>query len=146
MKQTENKQKRAKKKGSKDGILKRAEYLEFVRWCATPDALKEEAGFPRLQKDLAKKLGVDDSTLSDWRKTDGFWEDVEDQIKRWMKDRTQNVLGRLYTQVIKEGKAQEVKLWLQYGMGFSEKIQVEDKSLKKVFDIEKMLRKIAGGK
>lgn len=137
-----SKRKQTKKKGSKQGILKQAEYAKFVIWSATPDALRE----PKTQQELAKELHVSYQQLSEWKKTEEFWPDVEAQIKQWMQDRTQNVLGKLYSQILKEGKAQEVKLWLQYGVGFSEKVQVEDKSLAKVFSIEKMLRKIAGDK
>lgn len=136
------KQKRAKKKGSKEGILKQAEYARFVQWCATPDGLKN----PKTQGELAKELNMNDASLSDWKNTDQFWPDVENAIKQWMKDRTQNVIGKLYSQALQEGKEGAIKLYLQYGAGFSEKVQVEDKGLAKIFGIEKMLRKIAGDK
>lgn len=136
------KQKQAKKKGSKTGILKQAEYARFVLWCATPDALRE----PKTQQELAKELRVDDATLSEWKKLDSWWPDVEAQIKNWMKERTQNVIGKLYSQALKEGKEGAIKLYLQYGAGFSEKMTVEDKGLAKVYGIEKLLKKIAGEK
>ena len=136
------KQKRTKNKGSKEGIKKQAEYAQFVVWCATPDALREI----KTQQEFGKSIGVDVATLSKWKNTENFWPDVEAQIKVWMKDRTQNVLGKLYAKILKDGNAQEVKLWMQYGLGFSEKLQVEDKSLAKVFNIEKLLKKIANEK
>ncbi len=130
------------KEPKKAKVLKPVAYMRFIEWVATPEPLRE----PKTQIELAKVLKVNDSTLSDWKKIDTFWLDVEERIKSWMQDKTPNVMGKLYAQIMKEGKAQEVKLWLQYGVGFSEKVQVEDKALAKVFSIEKMLRKIAGAK
>lgn len=109
------------KKGIKENLRYQAEYSEFIAWIALP----EEFRVPKTQGGLAKKFGVCQDTLSDWKKIGGFWDVVKAERQRWGKERTPNVILGLYRKAVKEGNAAEAKLWLQYIEGWTEKKDIE---------------------
>jgi len=121
------------------GLRHPLEYDQFVLWVATPEPLRE----PHTQSKLAEKFGVGDDTLSEWKQREGFWDDVRREIHSWGKNRTPNVVHALYKKAI-SGKAAEVKLWLQYIDGFSEKsvTQFEPPRLRK--DIDEIISLVYG--
>lgn len=82
----------------------------FAKWVATPRPFREI----KSQKDLAKEYGIAEETLSRWKKRDGFWDIVSEEIRDWAKDKTPTVIQALYQGIIKDRKAPEIKLWLQY--------------------------------
>jgi len=109
------------KKGFKENLRYQAEYNEFIAWIALP----EEFRSPKTQGELAKKFGVCQDTLSDWKKIASFWDQVKAERQRWGKERTPNVILGLYKKAVKEGNAAEAKLWLQYIEGWTEKKDIE---------------------
>ena len=106
---------------SKDNDIKnlkhQMEYLDFIQWIATPNTLRE----PRTQQELSKKFGVGQDTLSEWKNRSGFWANVKEKREDWGRDKTPNVIAALYNRIIKTGNASEIKLWLQYFEGWTEK-------------------------
>jgi len=109
------------KKPILDQIYKEEEFLAFIDWIGLPSPER----VPKNQRELAFHLGVEESTLSNWKKTNGFWEEVRKKRIEWAKDKTSNVLLGLYRRALKEGGASEVKLFLQYAGEFNEKTILE---------------------
>ncbi|MFI5240793.1 MAG: phBC6A51 family helix-turn-helix protein [Candidatus Saccharimonadia bacterium] len=85
------------------------EYQEFIVWTALPTLLRA----PREQQELAKQLGVDAATLSDWKKRDDFWSSVQTEIQLWSRDRTADVIYALYKRIVTTGDPSAAKLWFQ---------------------------------
>ncbi|MHA1225141.1 MAG: phBC6A51 family helix-turn-helix protein [Candidatus Hodarchaeales archaeon] len=105
------------KQAKKERIEKWEEFEKFVRWMALPSPVRE----PQTQLELAKELGVDFTTLSRWKRVEGFWEEVGKIRKEWGRERTPTVILGLYKKAIAEGNAAEVKLWLKYFEDWDEK-------------------------
>lgn len=93
-------------------------YEKFVVWTALPGPLRE----PQTQKDLAVVLGVPEATLSDWKKREGFWEEVMKNVKDWARDKTPNVVMGLYRRAVKTGDAKAATLWIKWLHDWQEKI------------------------
>lgn len=102
------------------------EYNRFVAWIALPNSLR----IPKTQKDFAKQIGVGEDTLSEWKQRGGFFKAVEKKRQKWGLEKTPEVLYALYTRILKNGEAQEVKLWLQFFDGWSEKTITEDRPMR----------------
>ena len=85
------------------------------------------------------------NTLTGWKKKEDFWNRVRKQIYTWGKSKTPQVLQSLYDRAFVEGKAPEVKLWLEYFEQFNPKqrIEFEDKTERVLTDEEKELLKKA---
>ena len=101
-----------------NGLKHQMEYLNFVTWVATPNALRD----PKTQQELSKEFGVGQDTLSEWKARPGFWKSVIEKRKHWGQERTPNVIMAIYDKIIKTGNAPEVKLWLQYIENWSESV------------------------
>lgn len=102
------------------GVKNVHEYIRFVQWIASPIPLR----VPKTQEEFAKEVGVNEDTLADWKKREGFWDRVIKETKHWGKDKTATVLLSLYQKAITEGDAARVKLWLQYINDWVEKQDV----------------------
>lgn len=124
-----------------EDIKKKIEYQQFVEWMGLPGPERE----PKEQKELAVKLGVEEPTLSNWKKVDGFWDLVREERKRWAKDKVSDVLMGLYRSALIEGKAAEAKLFLQYAEEFEEKhiLELKGKIERKLTDEDRELIKRA---
>ena len=85
------------------------EYEEFVRFCATPRILREI----KTQREFAKKFGVNEDTLTDWKKVSGFLERVRRIILEREQEGLPDVINALCREA-KKGKPGAAKLWLQY--------------------------------
>ena len=109
-------------------IYKNKEYQQFIEWTATPPALRTIND----QRKLALQLGVHESTLSDWKKIDGFWESVDKLINTWGRSRTSDVIDALYKKIMTCPKASDIKLWLEYFGDFktNSKLTIENNSAK----------------
>lgn len=102
---------------------KKAEYLEFIKFTATPRMFRDaEFGYVT-DKAFAEKFKLNETTLVEWKKDRQFQEAVKDQLKIWAKNRTPDVIACLYKEIIKNGRAAEVKLWMQLFEGFTEKTE-----------------------
>jgi hypothetical protein len=108
---------------------KKQTYDTYVLWKSLPSFLKgqprvalekfgieEELLFDLLaiktQAVFAKTYNVDVGTLTDWNKriqTDGLTAD----INVWARKLTPNVIFALYKNIIKHGRAHEVKAWYE---------------------------------
>lgn len=110
------------------------EYLEFIDWQAMPKEIRE----PETMGALAKKLGITIDTLVDWKKRTGFYEDVRDARRRYIKD---EMLGTallcLKKKILKEGGASEVKLLFQLADEFEEKSVVENRKPSRLTEEQK---------
>lgn len=95
-------------------IIKKEEYIEFAEWMAIPPALRQFKD----QRSLASHLGLHESTLSDWKKLDSFWAEVEQRRFFWGKCKTNEVIYAFYNKIIKNPTASDVRLWLEYFENF----------------------------
>jgi len=107
-------------------VSKNNEYKQFIEWMATPPALRAMKD----QRQLALHLGVHESTLSDWKRLDDFWKNVDSLMNAWGRSRTIEVINAFYKKIINNPTASDIKLWLQYFEGFkpNQKVIVEDNS------------------
>ena len=55
---------------------KAGEQMEYALWLSLPSYARE----PKTQKEFAKKVGVDASTLSDWKNLPGFMDYVRQLV------------------------------------------------------------------
>ena len=95
-------------------------YKEFIKWMAVPEPLRRL----KKQADFAKAFGICPDTLTNWKQRDGFWELVEVEWRFWGKVKTSNVIAKFYTKVMGKGSTTaDIKLWLQYFLDWSEKIE-----------------------
>lgn len=97
------------KKKTKTTLRNQYEYADFIAWIALPNKLRQ----PKTQRELARKFGIGEDTLSDWKRRDGFWEEVETKRKSWGKERTPNVLMGLYKKASETGDPRAVRLWFE---------------------------------
>lgn len=92
-----------------NGMRHRDEFLEFVDWTALPTCQR----YPKTQKELAKKFGVSEWTLSQWKLREDFWLEVNKIRKEWGRGKTPEVLAGLLEKA-KSGDAPAARLWLEY--------------------------------
>jgi hypothetical protein len=114
-------------------MQKESEYLQFINWIAKPYSARE----PKTQIELAKLLEVEEATLSDWKKREGFWDLVRAEIKDWAKEKTAEVIDAVFkgaTSQDSKGQSANAKLWLQYIEDWAEKKDIS------VYDPEKETR------
>ncbi len=108
---------------------KKHTYDTYILWKSYPSFLKgqprvslekfgidEELAFNLLaiknQKEFSQIYNIDASTLSDWNKRlekEGLLKD----INSWARKLTPNVIFALYKNIIKSGKAHEVRAWYE---------------------------------
>jgi hypothetical protein len=86
---------------------------KFIEWIALPRTLRK----PKTQKEFAKSIGVNQDTLSDWKKLPNFWKEVNLYHRLYFRSQTADVLNGLL-QTAKTGRAAEVKLFLEYFEGY----------------------------
>lgn len=94
------------------------EYSDFVAWTALPTELR----VPKTQRELSKKFGVGEDTLSEWKRRSGFWEEVTEKRKTWGRERTPDVMLALFKRIQRTGSAPEVRLWLEVVEGWQSKL------------------------
>ena len=78
----------------------------------------------RTQTEFANKYGVENSTLTNWNKLI-VKEDVLSEMQKWAQQLTKNVLFALYTNIMENANASNVKLWLQVVHGWDPKQRIE---------------------
>ena len=97
-----------------DKPYKQADYNEFVRFYVLPSVFRQEEYEIRTEGEFAKKFNLNKDTLTSWKQRDVFQKDVDKQIRKWGSDKTPDVIAALYRTILQDGKAAEVKLWLQF--------------------------------
>lgn len=85
------------------------EFTEFVQFCATPRVLREI----KTQREFAKKFGVSEDTLTDWKRTPGFLDMVRQLILKREQEGLSDVIEALHRKA-KSGDPGAIRLWLQY--------------------------------
>lgn len=85
------------------------EFEEFIRFCATPRVLREI----KTQREFAKKFGVSEDTLTDWKKIPEFFDRIRRIILERELEELPNVIDALREKA-ETGDPGAVKLWLQY--------------------------------
>jgi len=75
----------------------------------------------KTQKQFAERYEVNEDTLTAWKRTGQAQQAIED-LQRWARPLTKNVLFGLYNQCIRGGQPQHYKLWYQIVAGWSEKL------------------------
>lgn len=78
----------------------------------------------KTQGEFAQRYGIHQDTCTDWNKTQGVRDNLQD-IRKWARQLTRNVLMSLYQTAMKKGFATEVKLWFQLIEKWEEKMKVE---------------------
>ena len=102
-----------KNKGGERKPYKSTIFGRFVNWIALPTKERIEIGI-ETQKAFAKKYGVQERTLTEWKQRTDFGEQKrEAQILRLQND-TADVLEGLKNRCIKYGMAYDVELFLLY--------------------------------
>jgi len=111
-------------KTPKKRALKRPDiYKEFVVWMSVFEGIRE----PKTQEEFAKKFGVSQDTLTDWKKRDDFWSAVETEWKKWGREKTTNIMNKLYTTIMQEGESANFRLWFQYLLNWEGKQETKNK-------------------
>jgi len=129
--------KKTPKTPRKKALSKLDVFKEFILWMSVFEAIRE----PRTQQEFAKKFGVCEWTLSQWKKRDDFWNAAEQEWKKWGREKTINVINKLYTKIMQEGESSNIKLWIQYFLDWTEKQETKVK-FEKLEEISVMIRAI----
>lgn len=117
-----------------------ADQLEFIKWLALPKSQRQ----PKTQKEFAKKINVDEGTLSDWKRLPGFMSDVTANAREQLRDALSDVYGALVKRAL-DGDVQAIKLALEVSGEYTPKQKVDlDIDVTKLSDDE--LRAIAESK
>lgn len=85
------------------------EFVHFIKWYATPKHYRN----PKTQKELAELIGVNQDTLTDWKRHPQFQLIVLRLVNQWVVERVPDVIGSLYDSAMADGKAGEVRAFLQ---------------------------------
>ena len=100
-------------------LTKPAEFNQFVQWISVPEDLREL----KTQGDFARQFNVSEKTLSEWKQRDDFWRAVEIEWRKWGRIKTSTVIAKFYNKVTDaSATTADFKLWLQYFLDWSEKI------------------------
>lgn len=112
-----------KTKQDLDNMRKPDVYLEFIRFTATLPNFRKLQN----QQEFAKEFGVEESTLSNWKKKEGFWDEVREERKASMKDNmVGNIIMAVYRKAIREGTSKEAKLLLELSGEYEEKRTIDN--------------------
>lgn len=84
------------------------EQTKFQLWLALPKKLRR----PKTQGELANLLGANEATLSDWKKLDGFQEEVNKWIKAFTVDDVADVVAAVASKA-KKGSKGHAELFLE---------------------------------
>lgn len=97
----------------KHGMKKEGEYFAFAEFIALPRALRESVLGVKTQTDFAKRFGVNEWTLVEWKKREEFQESVKKIRASFFRERTGDVLLSVETNAIKTGDAAPARLLLE---------------------------------
>lgn len=116
------------------GGKKDAERLQFTEWLALPSEMRK----PKHQGELAKQLGVDSGTLSDWKRSPDLWDQVRKLVDEGVKEHHADVISAT-VKAAKCGNIQAQNLYLEYIQNWSEGKRHEIRSTERiVIDVSKL--------
>ena len=127
------------KKSKNRPPYKKADYKEFIKFYSMPSVFRQEKYGFRTKDGFAKHFELSPDTLTDWQKRPEFNRDVDEQLKKWGADKTPDVIASLYRTILADGKAAEVKLWLQFMKNWKEGMILEQPSIEKNNKLDKLL-------
>lgn len=115
----------------KDEVKKKEIFQKFIEYSSLPDyekaqllgfVLNSQTGkFDRLPNltDFAKKYGVTNQTLTNWRKRPDFLNAVNNKMIAKGIDRVPNIMDALYRRCVRHGMAYDIELYLAYFQNWS---------------------------
>lgn len=92
-----------------------AKLLDFIEWNATP----REINKIKTQGEFAKSIGVHADTLTDWKRLEGFWNEVGLKRNHVFRSFSTEIVNALAKRAM-SGYAKEVELWLKLFEGHSD--------------------------
>ena len=98
----------------------------FIQFLSKPKPYRGKS-----QRDFAKSLQVTPQTLSEWKRLEGFTDELIKRVRENTKEDIADVLRGL-TERAKRGDPAAVKLWLQYALSWSEKVNHEAKFAREI--------------
>ncbi|MDD2681096.1 MAG: hypothetical protein PHE20_03285 [Patescibacteria group bacterium] len=128
----------------KTKIRKKDKYLEFIYWISQPSIMRQ----PKKLQDFAKKIGIHKDTLTNWKYTESFWEDVKTERISFMQEILGDAIVALKRRIIKYGRASDVRLAFQlagewnYEKKLSEEISIKVENKLTESKIEEMTDKL----
>lgn len=93
--------------------------LDFIEWNAAPRDLKKI----KTQGQFAKSFGLHIDTLTDWKKLDGFWDEVKSKRDQSFRSHSTEIIHALAKRAM-SGNSKAVELWLKLFEGYDEHIKV----------------------
>src|SRR3989339_787576 len=93
------------------GVKRIPEFIKFAEWLATPRQFRDL----ETQKEFAQSIGVDEDTLSDWKKKSELWNLFQKFLTNWIKERIPDAVAGLYSTAGRKGTAREVLTFLRLG-------------------------------
>jgi hypothetical protein len=109
---------------SAEGLRKKNTYEEFIYWIATPDHMRD----PATQKLFAEKWHVGEDTLTDWKRRDGFYDEVRKNVRIYGRDRLALCVTALINNIMKKGNGQDFKAFVEYIDEFNPKLRLSDET------------------
>ena len=94
------------------GVHMQAEFRTFAEWYGTPGQFRS----PETQKEFATEIGVNQDTLTDWKRRPEFGQLVFRALTEWVKERVPDAIGGLYLKASSEkASARDVEVFLRLG-------------------------------
>ena len=93
---------------------------EYLRGIGIDDQQTIQLAGLRFQKDFAERFSVDEDTLTRWNKKLNDGDPLED-IKKWARNLSKNMVSAMHNHYVKDGSAQNAKLWFQLVHDWKEK-------------------------
>ena len=115
------------------GLRNPQEYLEFIYWLATPIDLRTV----KTQGEFAKKIGVGQDVLSDWKRREGFHDLLMETIRNNFRERSTGVLRAVERRALSSGGSQDAALFFKATGMIKDQTDLKlgiDEDLKKALD------------
>lgn len=121
----EKKQTKPQITGWRKGTRKAAEYQDFIRFMAFPQALRDKEYGYKTEAEFGSRNKINPGTLSQWKKRPDFWESLKATWKSWGRERTPDVIIGLYRKAVNQGGAPEALAWMKIVEDWKEKTETE---------------------
>lgn len=112
-----------KKVTEKTTLIKADIFNEFAIWGSLPTEERYKIGAPKNLSEFAERYGVDNDTLTRWKKREDYIFKVEEAYRQWSRDKTADVFNGIYKAAVRGNPGSQL-LYLQYFRGFNPKTEV----------------------